>query len=51
MFAVAGIAFAKMLPKDKKLKILGIPNRLFFAMDINPIAGSNWLSWFLPWVL
>ncbi|MCK5055334.1 MAG: hypothetical protein KAT34_01655 [Candidatus Aminicenantes bacterium] len=35
MFAVAGIVFAKMLPKDKKLKILGIPNRLFFA-----IAGS-----------
>jgi uncharacterized membrane protein len=35
MFAVAGIAFAKMLPPDKKLKILGIPNRLFFA-----IAGS-----------
>jgi hypothetical protein len=35
MFAIAGIAFAKMLPPDKKLKILGIPNRLFFA-----IAGS-----------
>jgi len=35
MFAIAGIVFAKMLPPDKKLKILGIPNRLFFA-----IAGS-----------
>ncbi|MDO9577585.1 MAG: hypothetical protein Q7J16_06840 [Candidatus Cloacimonadales bacterium] len=32
MFAVAGIAFSKMLPSDKKLKILGIPNRLFFAV-------------------
>jgi hypothetical protein len=32
MFAVAGVVFAKMLPKDPKLKILGIPNRLFFAV-------------------
>jgi len=35
MFAIAGIAFAKMLPPDKRLKVLGVPNRLFFA-----IAGS-----------
>ncbi|MGB9594577.1 MAG: hypothetical protein ACPL7R_10625 [Anaerolineae bacterium] len=35
MFAVAGIGFAKMLPPDKRMKVLGIPNRLFFA-----IAGS-----------
>jgi hypothetical protein len=35
MFAIAGIAFSKMLPADKKMKILGVPNRLFFA-----IAGS-----------
>jgi len=35
MFAVAGIAFTKMLPKDKQLKVLGVPNRLFAA-----IAGS-----------
>jgi hypothetical protein len=32
MFAVAGVIFAKMLPKDKSLKILGIPNRWFFAV-------------------
>jgi hypothetical protein len=32
MFAVAGVAFTKMLPKDKGLKILGIPNRWFFAV-------------------
>ena len=32
MFAVAGVAFAKMLPQDKTLKILGMPNRLFFAL-------------------
>ncbi len=35
MFAVAGIGFAKMLPPDKWMKVLGIPNRLFFA-----VAGS-----------
>ncbi len=32
MFAIAGISFAKLLPSDKKLKILGIPNRWFFAV-------------------
>ena len=32
MFAVAGIAFSKMLPVDKKMKIVGIPNRWFFAV-------------------
>lgn len=32
MFAVAGIAFAKMLPADRTAKILGVPNRLFFAV-------------------
>jgi len=35
MFAISGIAFSKMLPADKKAKILGVPNRLFFA-----VAGS-----------
>ena len=57
MFAIAGIAFAKMLPPDKRLKILGVPNRLFFA-----IAGSAFcvfvevllnlvgaLTWDYPW--
>lgn len=32
MFAVAGVAFAKLLPKDRSLKILGIPNRWFLAV-------------------
>ena len=35
MFAIAGIGFAKALPRDPHLKILGIPNRLFIA-----VAGS-----------
>jgi hypothetical protein len=57
MFAIAGIAFSKMLPADKKMKVMGIPNRLFFA-----VAGSifcvfvevllnlvNALTWEYPW--
>jgi hypothetical protein len=32
MFAIAGITFSKMLPKDKRMKILGLPNRLVFAI-------------------
>ena len=35
MFAVAGVAYCKMLPADKHMKILGIPNRIFIA-----IAGA-----------
>jgi hypothetical protein len=57
MFAIAGITFAKMLPADRRLRILGIPNRLLFA-----IAGSIFcviveillnaagaLTWEYPW--
>jgi len=57
MFAIAGITFAKMLPRAKKARALGIPNRLAFA-----IAGSAFcvlvevllnaagaLSWDYPW--
>jgi hypothetical protein len=32
MFAIAGVVFTKMLPKDKKMRILGLSNRTFFAM-------------------
>ena len=35
MFAIAGITFSKLLPADKRVRVLGLPNRLFFA-----IAGS-----------
>jgi len=31
MFAVAGVVFVKLLPRDKASKILGVPNRLFVA--------------------
>ncbi len=32
MFAVAGLALSKLLPADPKLKILGVNNRIFFAI-------------------
>ena len=57
MFAIAGITFGKMLLPDKKTKILGIPNRLFFAITgaafcvfveilLNSIGA---LTWEYPW--
>ena len=57
MFAIAGITFGKMLPADRKLKILGIPNRLLFAVVgaafcvfieilLNLIGA---LTWEYPW--
>lgn len=35
MFAVAGVVFVKLLPREKASRILGVPNRLFVAL-----AGS-----------
>jgi hypothetical protein len=32
MFAVAGLVLSKLLPEDPKMKILGMPNRLLFAV-------------------
>jgi hypothetical protein len=32
MFAIAGITFSKMLPPDKRMKVLGIPNRIAMAI-------------------
>jgi hypothetical protein len=57
MFAIAGIAFAKMLPAKKRLKILGVPNRLLFAI-VNSIFcviveiilnSANALTWDYTW--
>jgi len=57
MFAIAGVAFSKMLLPDKKTKILGIPNRIFFAvvnsifcvfveMLLNYVGALTWdYSW------
>jgi hypothetical protein len=66
MFAIAGIVFAKMLPKDRLLKILGIPNRLFYAIAgsiftvfvevlLNAVGALTWeYSWWnanAPWLI
>ncbi|HPO16045.1 MAG TPA: hypothetical protein PLI09_21590 [Candidatus Hydrogenedentes bacterium] len=66
MFAVAGIVFSKMLPADKRLKILGVPNRLFFALIfaafcafveylLNLVGALSWdYTWWsrsAPWVI
>jgi hypothetical protein len=32
MFAIAGITFSKLLPLDKRMKVLGIPNRIAAAI-------------------
>jgi hypothetical protein len=57
MFSIAGIAFSKMLPKDKGLKILGVPNRLAFAIVGAAFCvfievllnGAQALIWDYPW--
>lgn len=57
MFSIAGVVFSKMLPADKSLKILGIPNRLLFAITGSVFCvvieillnGANALTWEYPW--
>ena len=46
MFAVAGIVFCKMLPDDPKLRILGVPNRIFFAIvnSVFCVVVEIWLN-------
>jgi hypothetical protein len=66
MFAIAGITFGKMLPPDKKLRILGLPNRLLFALLgsafcvfvevlLNSIGALTWdYAWWstrAPWLI
>jgi hypothetical protein len=66
MFAVAGIAFGKMLPPDKGLRILGLPNRLALAIGgsifcvfvevlLNLVGALTWdYAWWnvgAPWLI
>jgi hypothetical protein len=46
MFAIAGIAFCKMLPADPKMKIIGVPNRIFLALanSIFCVIVEIWLN-------
>ncbi|MBN2696016.1 MAG: hypothetical protein JXR38_00580, partial [Bacilli bacterium] len=57
MFAVAGLIMSKLLPNDKNMKILGINNRIFFAI-LNAaffsffeifLAGTEAFIWTYPW--
>ena len=32
MFSIAGLILTKIIPEDPSVKILGVPNRLFFAI-------------------
>jgi hypothetical protein len=57
MFAIAGITFSKMLPADRRTRILGLPNRLVIAVTgaafcvfvevlLNAVGA---LTWEYPW--
>jgi hypothetical protein len=57
MFAVAGLIMSKFLPEDPKKKILGINNRVFFAL-VNAagfaiieifLASTPAFYWFYSW--
>ena len=57
MFAIAGVVFSKMLPAGKRVKILGLPNRLAFAIlnaafcvFVEVLLNSvGALTWDYPW--
>ena len=66
MFAVMGVAAAHSLPSDLRLKILGLPNRIFLALFytalcvlveifLNRIGALTWeYSWWsarAPWLI
>jgi hypothetical protein len=66
MFAIAGVAFGKMLPADKRLKILGLPNRwaiaiggsvfcVFVEVLLNAVGALTWdYAWWgarAPWLI
>jgi hypothetical protein len=57
MFAIAGITFSKMLPADKAMKIIGVPNRWFVAVTGSIFCviveyllnGGGVLTWDYTW--
>lgn len=57
MFSVAGIVLSKLLPEDPKKKILGINNRIFFAVANAALfsiieiflAKTPVFHWVYPW--
>jgi hypothetical protein len=66
MFAIAGIAFGKMLPADRSARILGLPNRVVLAVFgsafcvfvevlLNAVNALTWdYAWWsasAPWLI
>ena len=66
MFAIAGIVVAKVLPRDKSVTILGLPNRWFIAVAasvfcvvvelfLNAVGALTWdYAWWnarRPWLI
>jgi hypothetical protein len=57
MFAIMGVATSLSLPPDKKMKILGIPNRAVFAVGYSVLAvlveyglnSADALTWEYAW--
>ncbi len=57
MFSVAGLALSKLLPPDPKAKVLGVNNRLFFAIFNAAffsvfeifLAKTPCFIWIYPW--
>jgi hypothetical protein len=57
MFAIAGLVLSKLLPEDPEMKILGIPNRIFFAVANAALfsiieiflAKTPTFVWVYPW--
>ncbi|MBN1531993.1 MAG: hypothetical protein JXA20_04965 [Spirochaetes bacterium] len=57
MFSIAGLIFSKILPEDPKMKILGLPNRLVFAVGNAAffsvfeifLAKTPAFIWVYPW--
>jgi hypothetical protein len=66
MFAVAGVAFSKMLPAERSMRLLGVPNRVVLAVFgaafcvfvevlLNAVNALTWeYSWWsarAPWLI
>ena len=47
MFLVAGVTFVKFLPRDPGLRILGLPNRVFFVLSFSIFCVV--VEYFLEW--
>lgn len=57
MFAISGIVYAKILPADRRMRLLGMPNRLTIALGFSIFAvfvevllkGTGYFHWEYWW--